>query len=417
MNINTDYKTFYHAFREISRLMHTSRSLREVQQRTVWKATEILNAKGALLRILNPETEQFEVAAAYGLGEWYLKKGSVSTQKILSDLMGTDQVVVIDDIWHDPRVEYRKEAWDEGVRMMLDVPLTLDDKVVGRLRIYLGESRAFTDEEKSFMVYITEQCACAIHKVRFIENQRAQYDQLALQTEKLSALGRMAAGIAHEINNPLAGILLFSSNLSKKVPPEGPLKEGLDVITRETVRCKSIIQELLEFSRDRKPQMVSTDINEVIEKALSILDNEFRLKHLQLEKTLAPQMEKICVDGNQMEQVFVNILINAVQATPENGFITVKSAWLPDSRVVRIQIADTGCGISAKNLSKVFEPFFSTKEKGTGLGLAVSYGIVKGHGGHIRVSSQEGAGAEFTIDLPSRERSQKSSSRQFPIPQ
>jgi signal transduction histidine kinase len=103
--------------------------------------------------------------------------------------------------------------------MMLDVPLTLDDRVVGRLRIYLGAPRKFTDEEKSFMVYITEQCACAIHKVRFIENQRAQYDQLALQTEKLSALGRMAAGIAHEINNPLAGILLFSSNLSKKVPP------------------------------------------------------------------------------------------------------------------------------------------------------------------------------------------------------
>lgn len=400
MSNKTDYKTFYNAFREISRLMHTSKSLREVQQRTVWKATEILNAKGALLRILNPESGQFEVVAAYGLGEWHFKKGSVSTQKILSDLKGTDQVVVIDDIWHDPRVEYRKEAWDEGVRMMLDVPLTLDDRVVGRLRIYLGEPREFTTEEKSFMVYIAEQCACAIHKVRFIENQRAQYDQLALQTEKLSALGRMAAGIAHEINNPLAGILLFSSNLSKKVPPEGPFKEGLDVIVRETVRCKSIIQELLEFSRDRKPQMVLTDINEVIEKALSILDNEFRLRHLKLEQTLSPQMEKISLDGNQMEQVFVNILINAVQATPEDGIITVGTSWLPGPRVVRIQITDTGCGISAENLPKVFEPFFSTKEKGTGLGLAVSYGIVKNHGGNIRTCSVEGKGAEFTIDLP-----------------
>ena len=107
MSNKTDYKTFSHAFREISKLMHTSRSLREVQQRTVWKATELLKAKGALLRILNPETEQFEVVAAYGLGEWYLKKGPVSTQKILSDLKGTDQVVVIEDIWHDPRVQYR----------------------------------------------------------------------------------------------------------------------------------------------------------------------------------------------------------------------------------------------------------------------------------------------------------------------
>ncbi|MGB5619589.1 MAG: GAF domain-containing protein [Desulfobacterales bacterium] len=152
MSNKIDYKTFYHAFREISKLMHTSRSLREVQQRTVWKATELLNAKGAMVRILNPETEQFEVAAAYGLGEWYLKKGPVSTQKILSDLKGTDRVVVIEDIWHDPRVQYRKEAWDEGVRMMLDIPLTLDDRVVGRLRIYLREPREFTDEERSSKV-------------------------------------------------------------------------------------------------------------------------------------------------------------------------------------------------------------------------------------------------------------------------
>jgi len=185
------------------------------------------------------------------------------------------------------------------------------------------------------------------------------------------------------------------------VPTEGPLKEGLDVIIRETVRCKSIIQELLEFSRDRKPHMSFTDVNEIIDKTLSILDNEFRLQHLKLEKRLSPQMEKISLDGNQMEQVFVNILINAVQATPEKGVITVRSTWLPDPRVVRIQIADTGCGISAENLPKVFEPFFSTKEKGTGLGLAVSYGIVKGHGGNIWVTSQEGKGAEFTIDLPS----------------
>jgi signal transduction histidine kinase len=285
--------------------------------------------------------------------------------------------------------------------------LTLEDRVVGRLRIYLGEPRKFSEEEKSFMVYIAEQCACAIHKVRFIENQRAQYDQLALQTEKLSALGRMAAGIAHEINNPLAGILLFSSNLAKKVPTEGRLREGLDVIIRETVRCKSIIQELLEFSRDRKPQMVPTDVNEVIKKALSILDNEFRLHHLKVEKNLSAQVEKICLDGNQMEQVFVNILINAVQATPANGTITVKSAWLSAPRGARIQIADTGCGIAAENLPNVFEPFFSTKEKGTGLGLAVSYGIVKAHGGEIRVTAAQAGGTEFTIDLPSRDQSEE----------
>ena len=396
----TSYEGMYNAFREISRLVHSSRTSEEVLQRVVWKSSELVRAKGALLRIHNPETRQFEVAAAYGLGERYLSKGPVSNESILADLDGPDKVVVIRDVWDAPRVEYPQEAWDEGIRMMLDIPLSVDYDIVGILRIFLSEQREFTEEETNFMVYIAEQCACAINKARFIEVQKARYDQLALQTEKLSALGRMAAGIAHEINNPLAGILLFSTNLSRKVPPEGPLKEGLDIIVRETVRCKSIIQELLEFSRDREPRMVPTDVNEVIEKALTILENEFRLQHLQLQKQLAADIEPIRLDSNQIEQVMVNILLNAVHATPAKGTITVKSEMRPDANRVRVVISDTGCGIAAENLSKIFEPFFSTKEKGTGLGLAVSYGIVKSHGGRIRVDSQPGDGTRFIVDFP-----------------
>jgi signal transduction histidine kinase len=398
----TSYEGMYNAFREISRLVHSSRTSEEVLQRVVWKSSELVRAKGALLRIHNPETRQFEVAAAYGLGERYLSKGPVSNESILADLDGPDKVVVIRDVWDAPRVEYPQEAWDEGIRMMLDIPLSVDFDIVGILRIFLSERREFTEEEMNFMVYIAEQCACAIQKARFIEMQKARYDQLAIQTEKLSALGRMAAGIAHEINNPLAGILLFSTNLSKKVPPEGPLKEGLDIIVRETVRCKSIIQELLEFSRDREPRMVPTDVNDVIEKALTILENEFRLQHIELQKQLAADIEPIRLDSNQIEQVMVNILLNAVHATPAKGTIIVQSKMRPDANQVRVVISDTGCGIAPENLSKIFEPFFSTKEKGTGLGLAVSYGIVKNHGGHIRVDSQPGEGTRFTIDFPVR---------------
>lgn len=398
----TNYEAMYNAFRTISRLVHSSRTTEEVFQRVVGRSSELLNAKGALLRIHNPVTNQFEVAAACGLGERYLSKGPVSNESVLANLDGTDKVVVIEDVWDAPRVEYPREVEDEGIRMMLDVPLSVDYDIVGILRIYLSEKRQFTADEMNFMVYIAEQCACAIQKARFIENQKAKYDHLALQTEKLSALGRMAAGIAHEINNPLAGILLFSTNLSKKVPSDGPLKEGLDIIVRETVRCKSIIQELLEFSRDREPRMVSTDINEVIEKALTILENEFRLHHIQLQKELSGNMQPTCLDSNQIEQVFVNILLNAVHATPEKGRITVRSEMLPSDNRVRVEISDTGSGISKENLNKIFEPFFSTKEKGTGLGLAVSYGIVKNHLGDIHVNSETGKGTRFTIDFPLR---------------
>lgn len=411
MASKTNYEAFYHAFRDISKLVHSGKTLREVLQRVVWKSTEVLNAKGALLRVLNPASNQFEVAAAYGLGELYLSKGPVSTEKIVSDLNGPDRVVVIEDIWKAPRVEYPQAAWDEGVRMMLDVPLTLEEQIIGIIRIYLSEHRNFCEEEKSFMVYIAEQSACAINQVRFIENQRVRYDQLALQTEKMSALGRLAAGIAHEINNPLAGILLFSTNLRKKVQEQGPLKEGLDVIIREAIRCKTIIQELLEFSRNREPRMVPSDINEIIKKALSILENEFRLQRIQVSKNLTTQIEKISLDENQVEQVLVNILLNAIQATPGQGKITVKSDMNSKRNIVKVVISDTGCGIAPQHLSKIFEPFFSTKEKGTGLGLAVSYGIVKNHQGNIEVASQPGKGACFTITFPRHKESSQGKTR------
>lgn len=393
-------ETFYRVFRDISTLVHTSRSLKEVLDRVVWKASDLLNAKGALLRIRNLETQQFDVAAVYGMGERYLNKGPVTSAKILTDGIEQNRVLIIDDIWKAPRVEYPQEAWDEGIRMMLDIPLTVADQMIGVLRIYLTQKREFSEDELGFIISIGEQCACAINKARLIENQRTRYDQLAIQTEKMSALGRMAAGIAHEINNPLAGILLFSSNLSKKVPQNSLLKEGLDVIIRETIRCKTIIQELLEFSRDREPQKELININKIIEKALKILENEFRLQHINIETRLSDQVQETFVDENQIEQVFVNLLLNAVQAIEEKGVITVTSRMDEQRKCAVIEVADSGCGIASENMAKIFEPFFSTKPKGTGLGLAVSYAIVKSHGGDINAFSKPGEGTPFVLDFP-----------------
>jgi signal transduction histidine kinase len=221
----------------------------------------------------------------------------------------------------------------------------------------------------------------------------------------------MAAGIAHEINNPLAGILLYSTNMVKKVPEGSPLKEGLQVITRETTRCKGIIQELLEFSRGTEPKKMRHNINRVIEKALSVLDNEFRLRHIRVELRLGTINDSL-LDENQMEQVFVNIMLNAAEAIEEKGQITISSYMNPAGKVIIVCIQDTGCGIAAENLPKLFEPFFSTKSKGTGLGLAVSYGIVRNHGGNIQVSSTPGKGTCFTIELPVQDAEKPGSSKE-----
>ena len=400
MTDSAKFENYFKMFRDIIHSMQGDLSLEEVLQKVVRKVAETLNAKGALLRILDPETDLFEVRAAYGLGKRYLSKGPVSTEKILTEPFELHKVQIITDIWNAPRVEYPQKTWDEGIRIILDVPLAIQQKVIGMIRIYLDEQRTFSEDELDFIVTVTEQCACIIERVRLLENQQKHFTHLATHMEKLSSLGRMAAGIAHEINNPLGGILLFSSNMSKKVPEGGPLEKGLKIIIRETQRCKNIIQGLLEFSRDEKPQKVSANINDVIKTALSVVANEFYLLHVTVECDLDQNIEKTFLDKNQIEQVFINLLLNALHAVEEHGQVTVRSALEPQRNTIMVEISDNGCGISAENLGKIFEPFYTSRSNGTGLGLSVSYGIIENHEGNIRVSSKLGKGTRFTVEFP-----------------
>jgi signal transduction histidine kinase len=365
-----------------------------------WKATEILEAKGAILRLLNIDTDELEISASYGISEAYLAKGPVSHHRTITDVCRQKKVITIEDILNDPRIQYPREAWSEGYRFIIDVPLSVADDVVGILRLYFTEVRHFSELELDWIIAVAEQCSCALGKARLIDTYEFKYRELATQTEKLTALGRMAAGIAHEINNPLAGVLLYSSNMIKKVPKGDALEEGLQIIIDETIRCRKIIQGLLEFSKGREPTKAPTDINENIVKALNILENEFLLKRIELHSNLAPELPDIMADGSQMEQVFVNLLLNAVQAAPEGGAVTIRSSLSEVDRCLTVEVADNGPGISRKEQSKIFEPFFSTKPNGTGLGLSVTYGIVRNHQGNISVQSRPGEGTRFMVKIP-----------------
>ena len=392
-------ENYFHVIRDVIRAMHSITNLQEVLNMVVTKTTGPLNAKGALLRILNKENNQFEVRAACGLGERYLNKGPVSTKNMLSNIADLDKISIITDIWHAPRIEYPQETWDEGVRMMVDMPLGIHEPM-GLIRIYFTEQRAFSEDELDFIRTVAMHCACVIKRVQLMENQQSQFDHLATQVEKRSSLGRMAAGIAHEINNPLTGILLYSSNLSKKVEKGSQLEEGLNIIIKETQRCKSIIQGLLEFSREQEPEMVLVDINHIMESAVEIVENEFHLRQVRIRKELADDMLETFLDQNQIEQVFINLLLNALQAVDDSGLVIVKSTVDLEGNCIHVEVSDNGCGITTENLKKIFEPFFSTKGDGTGLGLAVSCGIVENHKGNIRVFSEPDQGARFVVEFP-----------------
>ena len=400
MDQKIDFKKFFYVLRDISSSLHSGSGVKDVLNTIVRCSGEAFKAKGAIIRILNPETQQLELWAAYGLSEQFLFKGPVFSDKIITELCRQSRIIAIRDILNDPRVQYPNEVWAEGIRMILDVPIASGEDIVGILRIFFAEPREFPEEEMNFLILIAERGTAVILRAKLIEMLESRYDQLALQTEKLSALGRMAAGIAHEINNPLAGILLYSTNLIKKVPNDGSIREGLEIIIQETLRCKTIIQDLLEFSREKEPTKVPSNVNNIVRKALSLLENEFRLHHIQLEVDLWKQLPEVLIDPNQIEQIFVNLLLNAIQAIDERGIVTIRSYVSPDRKKVGVEVCDNGCGISPEHMPRIFEPFFSTKVKGTGLGLAVTFGIVQRHGGQITAFSQPGKGARFTLEIP-----------------
>jgi two-component system NtrC family sensor kinase len=223
-----------------------------------------------------------------------------------------------------------------------------------------------------------------------------------IQSEKLASIGKLAAGVAHEINNPLGGILIYSHLILEDTPKGSPHCENLKKIVRETTRCKEIVKGLLDFARPKEPQMVPTDIHELLDKCLALMESHALFQNIRIEKSYAPIGPRIIADGGQLQQVFMNIILNAAEAMNGNGTLTLRTSLDPVRQEVAVEIADTGHGIKEEDKRRLFEPFFTTKEvgKGTGLGLAISYGIVKKHQGTIDVRSEIGQGAAFTVRLP-----------------
>lgn len=223
-----------------------------------------------------------------------------------------------------------------------------------------------------------------------------------VSSEKMASLGKLAAGIAHEINNPLGGILIYSSLMIEDLPQDDPKRGDLSRIVQETGRCKEIVKSLLEFARQTEPKMEPTDINRAITEGLFFLENQALFHNVRIIKKLDPVLPFVKGNAGQLKQVFMNIIVNAAEAIHGSGTLTINTSPTPDRKSVLVEFTDTGEGIPEENLSRIFDPFFTTKDvgKGTGLGLATSYGIVEEHGGKISVKSKVGEGTTFTIELP-----------------
>jgi signal transduction histidine kinase len=230
--------------------------------------------------------------------------------------------------------------------------------------------------------------------------------EVLIHMEKISSLGQMAAGVAHEINNPIQGVLtyirLLLKNLKNGKFKEKLFEERLITIEQELDKCGRVVKGLLEFSRQTEPALRLINIAQVIERALQIVDHEARINDVRIIKKINTPIKEFFGDPDQLQQVFTNISLNAIQAMPLGGTLTVQTLLSEDKKELGIFFADTGSGISKENMKKLFTPFFTTKDKGkgVGLGLTISYGIVKRHEGRIEVKSELGKGSQFTVWLP-----------------
>jgi two-component system NtrC family sensor kinase len=261
-------------------------------------------------------------------------------------------------------------------------------------------------EELRDLTYTLEQKV----ESRTQELQRAQAQ--TMRGEKLASVGLLASGVAHELNNPLTGILTFSHLLRRKMPDQSPDAEDMDLVIRETKRCAAIIKRLLDFAREKQPEKKFNDINQIIEDTARIVQRPADLRDIGVTMDLDHTLPPIWIDADQIKQVIMNMIVNAQHAVEEKGSIAISTRRTAEPRrsaqsggpvpMVEISIVDTGCGIPDSNLRRIFDPFFTSKDvgKGTGLGLSVSHGIVEAHGGTIEVQSKVGEGTTFSVFLP-----------------
>jgi two-component system NtrC family sensor kinase len=393
--------------RQASMVFGSTLDLDEVLERILQQLREVIPCNSASLQRL--QKGLLKIIAAHGFAEikaviglTFPLDGKFPNLRVVE----TKSPLALADVGNDyPHFHTEEVVYSSGhIRSWLGVPLLIKDQVIGMITIDRSEVQPFTAEETALAQTFAGQAAIAIENARLYDDLQQQMKQLQtaqlqlVQSAKLAAVGELAAGVAHELNNPLTSILGFAELLAAKRGLSPEVRQDLDTITSEAYRARDIVRGLLDFARQTKPMRTRTDVNLLLRQTLAVMRRHLEDSGIAVVDEYAPDLGFLFLDESKMKQVALNLITNAAHAMPNGGTLRVSTFRTDDE--VTIMIADTGEGISPENLERIFDPFFTTKPIGTGLGLAVSLGIVQEHGGRIAVESVLGQGSTFTIKLP-----------------
>jgi PAS domain S-box-containing protein len=375
---------------------------------------DMLAVRGAAVCLHDADTGELRVLSAFGDDAPAVRGVALQPgEGVAGRAIAERKLFVTPDMLNEPRVEMssalRERIKQHESRVAVGVPLLTHERIVGALTLADRLGREFTADELQALQAFADQAALAFENAQLYERARDSLNRLRetqaqlVQAAKMSALGQLVSGVAHELNNPLSVIIGYGQLLLGREMPD-TVKRPVELMVSQGDRMAKIVRNLLYFARQRPPERSPVDINHVIEETLALRMNQLTLSGITVETDFAPNLPAITGDAQQLEQVVLNLLLNAEQAILEakpGGRIVLRTRPRDDRAAITLEIVDDGPGIPAEALPRVFEPFFTTKVvgMGTGLGLSVSYGIIEEHGGRLSVQSHPGE-TTFTVELP-----------------
>jgi signal transduction histidine kinase len=301
----------------------------------------------------------------------------------------------------------------------VSIPLISKGQLVGMINLsHKFNKDIYSHEDLELLNTLANQTAIAIENARLYEDLKKSKSYIR-RADRLASLGTLTAGLAHEIRNPLVAIKTFTQLLPERLEDEEFRNHFLNIASGEVDRISALVTELLEFARPSEPKFELEDVNSILDGMILLVSTETKSKHISIIKEFASDLLPIIIDREQMKQVFLNILLNAIEATSENGKIYVRTRSFPKPEgepFIQIEFTDTGCGIPTEYLEDIFTPFFTTKEKGSGLGLSISNQIIQDHKGYIDVESQVNKGTSFFVNLPLNQEHPKRRQSDFESP-